>query len=470
MKLLISDRLIMKNLISLAIIILFLSLISCSHTRIEEDTFTITIRDTTYQRFVNNAPGNKDNGQIMPSSRTFENQRTVNQYDSIVTRTYPDFIRLGLFESIGMMGSSSKNKLAPGLFGLFYDPENLTESFKGDDKATFSGAIYKLGIFEYRLRWFRDAKNWTIGTHALEYIAPDVWTDNSLASIFPLYLRKRYYLYEKIPYVAVTLAGGIGWWPSQYLNLSASLDLGSIGGLNLRTYLGFVAGYNSSSTPQIHNSNNPDKTVSVAFPYFGLGVSVLDFHNLVHETETEWKFHEHSSWDVGLLQIGMLYTTADESVFQSKNDTTEKLFKGFSLKLANAQIAIPVLNNRFYAGTSLLNILLLGKKEWAVSVLPIRLGYWLVLLEDELSLDPFIEYNYFPSNFVNLGSRLNLKISDNINLSLLFAYASGKTDLGYDKSITDEIGLPGEFSRPYVGISLNIWDRIFYPQELRYNK
>jgi len=406
----------------------------------------------------------------MPSSRTFNNIRFVNQYDSIVTRHYPDFIRLGFFESIGIMGSSSKNKLAPGLFGLFHDPENLTETFKGDDNATFSGAIYKLGIYEYRLRWFRDAKNWTIGTHALEYIAPDVWIDNALISIFPLYLRKRYFLREEIPYIAVTLGGGIGWWPSQYLNLAASLDLGSIGGLNLRTYLGFIAGYNSSSTPQIKNSNNPDRTISQAFPYFGLGLSVLDFHNLPKETETEWKFHEHSSWDVGLLQIGMLYTTADESVFQTKNDTTEKIFKGLSLKLANAQIAIPILNNRFYAGTSLLNIILLGKKEWGFSILPIRLGYWLVLIEDELSLDPFIEYNYFPSNFINLGSRLNLKISENLNLSLLFGFATGKTDLGYDKSITDEIGLPGEFSRPYIGININIWDRIFYPQELRYNK
>ena len=455
---------------------IIISLMSCGQTRIEEDVYTITMRDTTYQRFVNNAPGNRDNGEIFPSSRTFKNERDMLQFDSLVTRKYPDFIRYGLFESVGLIGTSSDKGMGVGLFGVYPDFEDLNPKYYGDKDALFTGGIYRIGFFENRLRWFRDAKNWTWGFNALEVIAPSALTVEQLWGICSGYLRKRYYLRDKIPYIAFTISSGIGLFPSMYANVSGSLDVGSIGGLNLRLYAGLAGGLNPTLSPLIGNSNENDKSVSMFFPYLGFGVSVLDFHNLVEETETEWKDHEHSSWNVGFMQFGLLSTGAAASALSSSKDSANFL-KGISLKLANASVAIPLLNNKFYAGTSLLNLLVLGQNEWGMGVLPIRIGYFQTVLMDELSVEPFIEYNYYPSSFFNIGGRLNLVVSKSeegesgfINISLLFGFASGSTDLGFGSDIVDAIGLPGEFSRTYMGLSIGIADRIFFPEQLRYNK
>jgi hypothetical protein len=176
------------------------------------------------------------------------------------------------------------------------------------------------------------------------------------------------------------------------------------------------------------------------------------------------------------MQFGLLSTGAAASALSSSKDSANFL-KGISLKLANASVAIPLLNNKFYAGTSLLNLLVLGQNEWGMGVLPIRIGYFQTVLMDELSVEPFIEYNYYPSSFFNIGGRLNLVVSKSeegesgfINISLLFGFASGSTDLGFGSDIVDAIGLPGEFSRAYMGLSIGIADRIFFPEQLRYNK
>jgi len=456
-----------------------ISLTSCYQTRVEEDTYTITMRDTTYQRFVNNAPGNRDNGEIFPSSRTFKNERDMMQFDSLVTRKYPDFIRYGLFEGVGLMGTSSENGMGVGMFGIFPDFESMTDTYVGDKNALFTGGIYRFGFFEKRLRWFRDAKNWTWGLNGLEVIAPSALTVEQFWGICSGYIRKRYYIRDEIPYISFTISSGLGVVPSMYANVSGSLDVGSIGGLNLRLYAGMAGGMNPTWSPLIDNpSANPesDKSVTKFFPYLGLGVSVLDFHNLVEETEEEWKDHQHSSWNVGFLQWGLLSTGADASAFSSKKDSANFL-KGMSLKLANASVAIPILNNKFYAGTSLINLLVMGQNEWGLGILPIRIGYFQTVLSDELSVEPFIEYNYYPSSFFNIGGRLNLVLnkleegeSGFINISLLFGFASGSTDLGFGSDIVDAIGLPGEFSRTYIGLSIGLFDRIFFPEQLRYNK
>ncbi len=463
----------MNNLILLISSFLIVVIFSgCSYTRVEEDVYTNTILDTTFQKFVKNAPGNRDNGVIYPSSRTFNNDRELTQYDSTVTREYPDFIRLGLFESIGLIGSSSNNKIGTGLFGVFPDFKNIKSSYHGDKNALFAGGIYRIGIVENRLRWFHDAKNWTWGFSGIEIIAPNANTDETLISVLPFSIKKRYYLRDKIPYIAFAPSAGIGWWPSQYLNLSAALEIGSIGGLNLRAYAGFVGGVNMPFSPQIKNSNFPDKSVSSFFPYAGLGVSVLDFHNLVSETESEWKDYEHSSWNVGLLQLAYINTGAEYSALSStknKLDSTNFL-KGYIFKFANASVALPVLDHKLYAGTSLINLMILGQNEWGLGILPIRIGYWQSILTDNLTTEPFIEYNYYPSSFFNIGNRVNLALSQDINISFLIGYASGSTTLGFGKDLTDEFGLPGDFSRLYFGLSFNFADRIFTSKQLRYNK
>jgi hypothetical protein len=444
------------------------------HTRIEKETYTITDKDSVHTYFAKNAPGNRDNGVIYPSSRTFASEKDLVQHDSIVEREYPDFIRMGVFESVGLMLSGSDYGYGTGLFGVYPDFDNLRSDYRGKSGTTFPGGIYRIGIGEWRLRWFRDDPNWTIGTSGLEVLMPDARGEKTLVSAMPIYIRKRFYLSEDIPYLAFTAAAGIGWYPSQYLNLSGSLDLGSIGGLNLRAYVGMAMGVNLSTSPMIRNSDVTDQTTSSIFPYAGLGVSVLDFVNIQEETEREWKDYEHSSWDIGLIQMGIVTSGADTSAFvtfdRGKPSGENSAAKGFIIKLANASVALPVLNNRFYAGTSLMNMIVLGRNEWGMGILPIRCGYWHTLVEDELTVEPFLEFNYYPSTMFHVGAKLNLKFSNVLNLNLIGGYVTGNSDNAFGDGLTENYGGAFSFSRAYFGISLGFMDQIFFPNQLRYNR
>ncbi len=65
--------------------------------------------------------------------------------------------------------------------------------------------------------------------------------------------------------------------------------------------------------------------------------------------------------------------------------------------------------------------------------MPVRVGYWHTLIPDELSVEPFFEFNYFPSSFVNIGAKLNLRINNTINTSIHLGYVNGNTDIVFDK-------------------------------------
>ncbi len=89
-----------RVLVLVALPIAVLSIQGCSTlslrailTRTEQDTYTITTRDTTHQIEYRNAPGQR--GIIYPSDRTITATRRVEQYDSTVERHYPNFIRFG---------------------------------------------------------------------------------------------------------------------------------------------------------------------------------------------------------------------------------------------------------------------------------------------------------------------------------------------------------------------------------------
>lgn len=458
------------------IILLFLSLLlsiylnSCV-TRTETDLYTISDLDTTYVYHVRNAPENEDRGVVFPSSKVVEYQRNLIQHDSIVERYYPDFIRFGLFEAVGTYGGDADYSIGTGLLGVFPDFGKLDENFRGDEGKFGTGGIYRLGIIEKRIRWFRDSPNWTIGTHGIELIMPDARLEKSLLSIAPLYLRKRWYLSEKIPYLSIAATFGLGYFPSQYINLSGSLELGSIGGLNLRAYIGAATGVNMETSTLIQKSDYANSAVANTIPYAGLGVSVLDFHNIVAETEREWKDHEHSSWEVGLLQLGFMTSTSENSAFANNSDSVDiPFFKGWFLRVANSKIALPLFDYKLYAGTSLLNIFVLGQNEWGFSVLPIRLGYWQTLVEDELTVEPFLELSYYPTYYFQLGSRVNLRIREMFNLSLEGGYINGGNNNDTDLFLQNSYGLNSKYSKFYFGIVLNMADRLFYPQHLRYNK
>lgn len=457
----------MKPVIMFLALTIVLSLQGCEiATRTERDIYTITNRDTTYMNYVRNAPGSRDRGVVYPSSRDFKSEREKTQRDSIVERHYPDFIRLGLFESIGTIGGSSSNGIGAGLFGVFPNFSQLDEKFRGGGNTFFTGGIYRVGISEHRLRWFRDAKNWTYGFHLFEAILPDARIEKAMMGIMPFYLRKRYFLREEIPYITLTPAFGIGLFPSQYFNLSGSLDVGSIGGMNIRAYVGISAGTNPATSFQVRSSDQTKEAQSIIQPYFGIGFSTFDFLNKVEETYKEWKDHEHSSWNVGLIQLGVLSGGSGQSVF-ALTSTKTQFFSGFMLRLATASVALPYFDYKLYAGTSLINVLALNNSEWGAGILPLRVGYWQTVLEDELSVEPFIEYNYYPSHFVNLGGRLNLKINNDQSLSLILGYAKGSA---LSQFFINQKYVDVDISRLYFGVCYNIIDRIFYPQQLRYNK
>ncbi len=481
----INNKLIVANMKSvlfyISIIFLILVFWGCvaGITRQETDIYTLSNRDTTTLFFMQNAPGNRDNGIIYPSSRAFKSERYLMQKDSIVDRFYPNFIRLGAFESVGLLlGGESQYAAGTGMFGIFPEFGIELDSNRGSSDFLFKGGIYRFGIGEWRLRWFRDAANWTIGTSLWEIIASDARYEKTLMSVAPLYVRKRWYLREEIPYVALTTHFGLGYWPSQYVNVSGSLDAGSIAGLNLRAYLGLAIGYNSNTTNQVKQSGYTEEAQTIITPYAGLGISFLDFLNIVPETETEWKDHQHSGWDIGLLQFGLISSNADTSVFATStvdsltNDTTttELFIRGMIVRLANADISLPVLGYRVYAGTSLFNYVILGKSQWGAGILPIRFGLWQTLIPDELSINPFIEFSYYPSTMFNAGGRLSLRLTEQINVSLIAGYISGKTKSDLKFILFSEQNDSVEFSNIYFGVSVGLLDKIFFPENLRYNR
>jgi hypothetical protein len=457
----------------LLILLVTLVVQSCSFTitREEEDLYTVVNKDTVETHFIKNAPGNVDRGVVHPSTKEILRERDIAKYDSTVNRFYPDFIRLGLFEGMGFIGGDTDFSLNSGLLGIHPNADLLYESSRGGGSGSiFTGGIYRIGIYENRLRWFRDAPDWTWGVHGFEAIVPDARAENSLTSMLTPYIRKRFYFRDDIPYLSATIAVGLGYYPSQYINVSGSLDLGSIGGLNLRAYVGMASGYNSATTPQISNNDFAEEGIFSTLPYAGLSVSVLDFVNRVPELYTEWKDHEHSSWNIGIAELTVVNTNSEYSYFGSETEPSDSPISGMIFKFANANVAIPIEDNyNFYAGTSLISMYLLGQNGNGIGILPIRIGYWHQLMQDELSVDPYAEFGYYPSSYYDVGVKLRLRFSERYSVALNGGYISGRTLGGINSETLDFLGDADSFSGYYIGLSFGLGDRIFFPEELRYD-
>ena len=450
---------------SLGLLVLLVSLSACGTlTRTEKDVYTITDIDTTVASQVHNQPGDRDNGVIYPSSRTITLDRHLQQRDSVVTREYPGFIRLGVFEGIGMIGSSTDgSSTMSGLFGLYPSIDDLLFEQEPDPEASsvFSGGIYRFGIGEWKMHWFSDDPNWTWGVTAFEMITPD--TLHTLRGIGVLSIRKRFYFSDKIPYMAITPQLHMAAFPSQYINAGASADIGSIGGLNLRFYAGYTMGL-----------TNPVDGDFINFPYAGLGVSVMDFLNREEELDVEWKYHEHSAWELGggegiLLGAG----NVSASFFARDNpDQQQAALTGFTARLLHATIALPILDHRFSLGTSLINMVTLGLQEFGVGVLPIRASYHWQPFDATFVLEPFAEFNYAPSTFTQLGVRAALPISEQLSVLFVAAYASGNTGSaqGFNLGQPSFPDNPTDFNAFYIGFGASFFNRIFGKDELRYGK
>lgn len=435
-----------------------------SYTRTETDIYTITQRDTTIREDVRNVPGERDNGTIYPSTRSVEITRNYVNRDSIVNRYYPAFLRFGGFEAAAFIGTGgSTDGSGNGLFGLY----KVFNGKHADSSKIFPGYMYRLMPYEVRLQAFKDDPDWTFGTAAYEIFinqldsSSALEANESVSGILPLYVRKRFFLREKPPYVMVVPFFGLGLLPSQYVNLGATLDVGSYGGFNLRAYAGFVSGTKLTFKDPSARTNN-----EVSFPYFGIGVSALDFVNRTEELFIEWKDHDHSAIEVSALDIEFVYSATDSAeVFGSTKTSIGSFPTGVAGRVASANFPLPIADGNFFVGTSLFNLMALSKAEVAFGFLPIRVGYRKSLLENDLNLEPFAEYTYYPSTAFRAGIKTSLKLYDWTRISVTAAYATGSINLDVLTGL-EELQSLGDFSTIYFGVGLGIGDIIHTVEEV----
>lgn len=426
-------------------------------TRVERDVYTLVDYDTLFQTQLRNPPGEPNRGVLFPSMRQTTIEHRVVLRDSIVERHYPNFIRFGLFESAGLIGTaSSGNSFNAGLFGLFPDLDRSSSTGSG----TFTGAWYRFGIVEYRFPWFRNARDWSVGTVLVELIPLSRHDRELLGGILPLYIRKRWYFRTLPPYVAAAASVGTSLFPSQYLNLTGSLELGSLGGVNLRGYVGFLWG--QSPDQQNRRILSTTEGFSTAKLYAGLGASLLDFLNREEELEQEWREHRHSAWSVGVGEVAFLRTPSQNSIWSSG---TSPVISGLLLRLCPTQLALPIGPPGFYAGTALGSAIILGLDQGAIGVLPLRLGYWRELVPEGLYGDIGAEALYYPSNAVHLTARLLLRLSDMITLFAVAGYAQGSALRA--TQWWDILQAATRFSGWYIGIGMGI-ERLFREADLWY--
>jgi len=442
-------------------------------TRTETDYYTITIRDSTMRETVSNVPGSRaDNGVVFPSSRETNIERHTLSFDSTHDRIYPNFLRAGGIETAGLIGSSSMNGLGPGLFGIyslftaseFLPPATGTFWLPGDSinpnnsngNQLFKGELVRIAPMEFRLRWFNDAPNWTVGWSALELLAPDENRNNWLTSYGTnVYVRRRFFIRDQIPYIIFSPFLGGSLFPSMYANLGAELQVGSLAGLNVRAYAGFADGFSwTSSNASLH-----------AFPYFGLGTSVLDFTNKVEETEKEWKDYVYTGIDVNVFE-GSFMVTSQNYISILSNSAIP--FNAAQIKLASVEIPLPFGNYHFWAGTSLLNWMPMAFDKQGLGIFPLRVGYRAYIFGEDLMFEPFAEINYYPSSMLNVGARLKLDTKTANNIGITAGYATGSPG-DFSPQIFNTAGLESatSFSTLYVGITFFLGDWNKSPETVR---
>ena len=440
------------------LILIFLStLLSSCVTRYEYDTYTITVRDSIIREHVHNAPGTgSENGTVFPSSRTTRLSRESLSYDSTYERSYPAFLRYGGIEFAGLLTGSSNLGVGASVLGVhtILDSNRLNNIFKAKENSIFKGRIFRIAPVEYRLHWFNESPNWTIGWNAYESIAKDDNTSNTLSSIGAnVYVRKRFWFREKPPYLFASPFFGISFAPSAYLNFGSELTFGSFGGFNLRGYAGLAYGFTWGSG-----------TNTITTPYIGLGVSALDFINKVSETEHEWKDYLHSAIEVSVLDLDVLDGLAGYPFVFNKSVTGLPV-TGIGLQFATAHFPLDLWDGKFWAGTSLFKLFALGYSQILMSVLPLRVGYRQYLIAEDLTLEPFLEINYYPSSFINLGARLRLNTFRDMTVGLLIGYANGSTGAFYPSVFTSTAsGVHSSINSVYLGISISFKDRMNTPE------
>jgi len=329
---------------------------------------------------------------------------------------------------------------------------------QGAQNSIFKGELLRVAPYEFRLRWFDDAPNWTIGWSALELLSPDEFGKHQLISTgLNAYLRHRTWIRDRIPYVIFSPFVGLSAYPSGYINLGGELQLGSLAGMSLRAYAGFAAGF--------HHVNVD--TGLIAFPYFGLGISVLDFTNRAEETEREWKEYVHTGINVNIFEASLL-RISQKYVSFFDTSLAAAPFQGLQIKLASIEVPLPFWNYHFWAGTSLINYMPPGFFQQGLGILPLRIGYRQYIRAEDLMFEPFFELNYYPSSFVNLGARLKLDTYTHENIGITVGYATGAPGNFSPQAFnTGGVQSATSFNTAYLGLTIYLGDWNRSPESVR---
>ena len=133
-------------------------------------------------------------------------------------------------------------------------------------------------------------------------------------------------------------------------------------------------------------------------------------------------------------------------------------------RIAPVTMFLPIASKKLTLGTSMFNFLFFGEKEGGIGVLPIRLGYWQNIISKDASIEPFLEYNYYPTNMVHFGAKAAFRVSNQINAFLQAGYATG-SQVAKLQGIYNSFG---DFDIYYISLGIGLYDRLFYREELRY--
>ena len=168
----------------------------------------------------------------------------------------------------------------------------------------------------------------------------------------------------------------------------------------------------------------------------------------------------------------MIYATAGyPNLFDTASGNLP--FTGLSLQAATAHFPLNnFLNNKFWAGLSLFKLFALGYNQFTFSVLPLRFGYREYLIAEDLTFEPQLELNYYPSRYINVSARLRLNTFKDQTIGFVVGYANGTTGV-FLPSLFNKLffksgsKVSSDFSSFYLGVSIGLKDRLNTPEKVR---
>jgi hypothetical protein len=386
---------------------------SCAFlNRTETDVHTISDKDTTAFRINQIKPTNS----IYPTDKEFQKNNDLLQRDSIVKRHYPDFIRAGLFESYGGFSSLS-GKGEQKYFGMLNQYKN---------KRLFGFGHTRLGFLEKELLWDDDIKGFSYGVTFFEKYYLN--QERSIDGIFTLMLKKQHSLFDDYEMLRLSTVLEFSFVYDEYLNIFEVLEIGSMGGLNLKAKAGCL--YSTKNEKGFH-------------PYFALGFSIFDFANYPYENNIEWKDMKHKGRIISALTISTTLSGVEFDILETKipiNYIDKRLLFG-----------INTVSTKYEDG------------ETTYSVLPISLSFMQNLYKEKFVLMPFYQIAVMPTTMHNLGVETLFRVSEMVNLRAGIKYSYGEEYYPYETDIEYTIK---DIDAIKFYLKIGLGSRMFFSNEM----